>query len=194
MLIENESQWNTDDLRAIVKAVLVHNGHDPATYRPENLLVFKTSRRRHHERGGSRPRAAQQGYMRGGLGHQATVVELLSKEKLIEKNALERLAATTMTEGVVQDIAPCFIRDIAEQVHLSLTGKYSSAMIPGYEFAEKLQLRAAPKITRSVEVTKLKIEACEAEKVRINRHFSREIDKIDRQIASLRSKVPPGSV
>ena len=187
MLIENESQWNTDDLKAIVAAVLKHEGKTEADFRPDFLLLFKTSRQRHYDyTGGPRMRAAQVGYYRGGLGGNAKVIDLRSKAKLVEKNLLDRLAIAAES-SVTQDIHPQFIRDIAETIGtLLLRNSCVYEPVKGYEFAEKLQLRSIPKITRCTEITRRKIEQIESEKDRIGRHWTAEIQKMDEQIARLK--------
>jgi hypothetical protein len=191
VLIENESQWNTEDLRAIVAAVMKHENKTDADFAADFLIVFKTCRKHSYSRH-NRIRAAQTGGYRGGLGKGARTVEIRSKNKLLEKNVLDRLAQAAVTD-VPQDIHPKHIRDIAVVVKAALEGGWSNADEErGYEWAEKLQLRAAPKITRSHEVTKRKILGIEAEKERLNRCWAREVELLDAKIARLRGTLPTG--
>lgn len=189
MQIENESQWNTDDLRALTAGVMKHEHLAESSFKPDFLLIFKTCRRRWYS--SERIRAAEIGWYRGGLGVNTKAVEIRSKEKLIEKNVLERLAISgTIDDGIIQDIHPRLIRDIAETISYALTGGYNRGRsLEGYEWAEKFQLRAAPKITRSDEVTKRKILQIEEEKARINRHWAREISNLNEKIARLKRKL-----
>ena len=189
MRVENESQWNTDDLRAMVAKVMEHERIDPALCGHDALLIFKTARRRLYK--GIVHKAANIGYYRGVQTNRGEikVIEIYSKDKLIEKNLLDRMVQSTVND-VPQDILPKHIRRIAETIRAALRDKYpNDEPVPGYEWAEKLQFRSAPKISRSGEVIRLKIASLESEKDRIRRTLEREIGKLDEQIIKLQGKI-----
>jgi hypothetical protein len=199
MQIENESQWNSEDLVALTKKVAERQNIDLTN----GLLIFKTARRsvgRRRRRSYGQPpaekgsvvieQAASTGWYRG-IGGGAKVVEIYSKEKLIEKNVLERLGAVTYSD-VRQDIHPRWIRDIAIAIGDALTGTYrpeDATTDAKWAWAEKMQLRAASKITRSALLTRKKIETLQGEKERVKRSFERELENYDRQIEKLRAEI-----
>jgi hypothetical protein len=188
--VENESQWNTDDLRALVAKVLTNHAVDiEGLCKDARLLIFKTSRRKSYRSDRDKPpvEAAHRGYasIRG-----SRCVEIYSKEKLIEKNTLERLAAAAGAE-IPQDLKPKYIRDIAKAIMAALTDNYSVKDDKDqFKWAETCQLRSAPKITRSPVVLQKKIEARVVEKRRVTRIFECELQKIDQRIKALHDKLP----
>lgn len=188
--VENESQWNTDDLRALVAKALVNHNIDASSLDERSrLLVFKTSRRKNYGRDKGMPptEAAHRGYSRGV---NAKCVEIYSKERLIEKNTLERLAAAAGAD-TTQDLKPKYIRDIAKAVVAALTDSYNVKDDKDqFKWAETCQLRSAPKITRSPVVAQKKIDSLLEEKRRVSRVFERELQKIDDHIKRLRGKIP----
>lgn len=188
--VENESQWNTDDLRALVaKALVNHEINVSALPQESRLLVFKTSRRKSYRSNKDKPpsEAAHRGYSRG---LNAKCVEIYSKEKLIEKNTLERLAAAAGADAV-QDLKPKYIRDIAKSVVAALTDSYNVKDDKDqFKWAESCQLRSAPKIARSPVVAQRKIDSLLKEKRRVSRVFERELSKIDERIRKLSDHLP----
>lgn len=193
MLIENESQWNTDDLRALTRLVMTKKGISEANLGARFLLVFRTCRQKSYgsEKGQPPKNAAKLGsvYRAGMQGHEGKVVEIYSKDRLMEKNALDRLVTNTAND-VPQDLHPKHIRKIAQVIGDALSDhRYTDDTDEGYEWAEKCQLRAAPKITRSAEVLQRKIDQLEREKDRIRSTLNREIEKVDQQILKLEEKI-----
>lgn len=203
MRIENESQWNTEDLKAIAERVAIEKGLNvTGQVREDSLLVFKTARRspprrrrygaQEDEKQAKIERAADVGYYRG-INYGSVdfrCVEIYSKDKLVEKNTLDRLVQSTAAD-VPQDIEPNYIKDIAVAIYCAFAGKstYTNGIRDGFEWAEKMQLRKAPKMVRSNLLLEKKIDSLKAEQARVRRALEREMERFDRQIEKLQSKL-----
>lgn len=193
--IANESQWNTEDLTAITERVIETLPKKPSS---DCLLVFKTcrySRTTKEKKEGALPdRAAQSGYYHDGSnsGGETRCVQIYSKDRLTEKNVLDRLAQNAANE-VRQDIHPRFIRQIAESIRDVFTGYYyggrDKEAQPDCSWAEKFQLRASPKIEHDPELVRRKIVALEQEKERSRRTYLAECQRLDGEITRLKGKL-----
>lgn len=200
MKIANESQWNTEDLTALANEVVKRHNLDHVG--PDYLLIFKTSRKQrsyHEKKEEKKPdEAAFGGYYHGipaGRGNgKASVVEILSKDRLIEKNVLDRLAQAG-GQDIRQDIDAAYIEDIALQIGCSLQGVWKhdrDIKKQDYSWAKKFQFRAVSKITRDPEITRGKIQEMEATKVRLKRAFDQQVADIDADINRLKKQLPEG--
>jgi len=186
--VENESQWNTDDLKVLVAKVVEINIRNDSDGLCTKLLLFKTSRQKVYRRDKDAPiTAAHRGWSRNLSGVRS--VDICSKDRLIEKNTLERLAAVSLTDAR-QDIAPRYIRHIARAIKAALTDDYSPKDdADQFKWAESCQLRALSKITRSPTILQKKIEVLLGERSRLEAVLRREIATVDEKIAALKEKV-----
>jgi hypothetical protein len=149
ILIENESNWRTEDLRALVEAVAgkagtirCHNWND------ETLLLFKTSRRRDkpyqsYKKGGDKaPAVALR--RKNNPYFNTRVVEIATSKKLKMK-VLDRLAHVG-ADGQ-QDMSSNNVIQLASTIRLAICG--SRRYEDPCKWAANYQMRARPKTTKS---------------------------------------------
>lgn len=185
MLIENESNWNTQDLKAMVEAVMELEGFRKGSHIYEDtLLLFKTSRKRGRKNWkGKRDEPPAAYAVRNQNYSNTVIVEIRSKDKL-KLDLLGRMAH--INESGHQDMSSDDVKCLLKEIKRALSSYiYSQASVAPLVH---MPLRMRSKITRSKVVIDREIEGLQDKCRSWQRHLDREIEKVNEKIDSLRRK------
>lgn len=184
MLVENETRWNTDDLKTLTAKVLEMVPKD--IRRSERaLLLFTTCRRRDYRARRGEPtqgaEACRHWDMENVLG-----VEIRSPAKL-EPALLDRLAAADTGSAM----SPNHVVDVAKAIYTALSDSYyfDEDRSPKMDWAGSLPIRARKKPDRSPEASRRRIKSLEARKQKVLAATKFELQSIDGEIEKLRRTI-----
>lgn len=186
MKIANESQWNTDDLESLVKAVYNHVISKPVTtdlsnFNPGLLLLFKTGKKKWGR--SSHQLSRWYADYRKSRQHSDTAIVSIQTAKALEQPILDRIASVHSDK---QDMHPSGIAKVASCIASAL-GFHNT--IDKFKWAEEYPLRSKPKITRSPEAITRRIARLQSDQDHIRRSANRSVAKIQSRIDCLENKL-----
>jgi hypothetical protein len=190
MLIENESNWSTEDLVALTEAVAGKIGNQVRHgFKQDTLLLFKTSRKRERKgwRGAGQhvvkpPTAYAQNNRHG---HANTVVVYIASAKRLQMEVLDRMA--NITDEGRQDMSSEDVVKVAKAIGSAIGGwRFGNN---SYEWAANSPMRARSRGAKSKVATRRKIEKLREEQENYRRWAANEIEKLEKKIEALQSEL-----
>lgn len=181
--IENESQWNTDDLTAIVNRIT--GGDRPSTFYAGTILLFRTNRTKVKTSKFSEdkeiPEAARHIGDDDGKFPNTHVVEIRSGEKL-KMEVLDRLAHS----GEEQDMSSEDVVRVVKEIAQALLGWEGGRR--DLSWAKEMKLRFAGPGKRSKVAVGREVEGLRNEQQTIRRRAQRATTALEDKIEHLRKK------
>lgn len=176
MLIENESQWLTEDLLALVARVQQIPEFTLENFYPRTLLLFKTSRLK--EKWIGKPPAASLPSSYRIKYEDTRVVEIRSTSK-IQLEVLDRLA----NSDDQQDMSKEDVVLVAKAIGRALGGW--NADHHNYDWASMMALRVGRAPKRGAVALEREVRALRNEQDRFRRQARQEIEKIEKKIEKI---------
>jgi HAMP domain-containing protein len=184
VLIENESQWLTEDLLALVARVQQIPEFTLENFYPRTLLLFKTSRLKEKVRRSSKgdwigkPPAASLPSSYRIKYEDTRVVEIRSTSK-IQLEVLDRLA----NSDDQQDMSKEDVVLVAKVIARALGGW--KADHHDYDWASTMPLRVGRAPKRGAVALEREVRALRNEQDRFRRQARQEIEKIEKKIEKI---------
>jgi hypothetical protein len=193
MIVENESNWRTDDLMVLLKSVMEQREFEKCTGVYEHtLILFKTSCKKDKVDKWDEDvveKAPVADYDTWNERWDDTKIISIQSAARLEMPLLDRLGH--IGEDVVQHMSTTNVKAVAKAVWLCLArhGGHRSDL---YDFAEKLNMRTRSKITRSTVAMQREVDALYWKKQRILREAQKRCDKLEVKSDKLRAKILKG--
>jgi hypothetical protein len=189
MLIENESNWSTEDLVALVEAVTGKESFKLAPeIGPDTLILFKTSRKRKGGRGFSaRRQAPPPAHSRWAYKtHSKTVFIEIGSAKRLQMGVLDRMA-NIKSPNCQQDMAAENVVKLATVIHTTLC--CFSHRRADLSWAATMSMRTRSKTTKSKLAVKKKIDKIKENRDKYTRWYEQALADCDRQIRELKDRM-----
>jgi len=188
VIIENESNWRTDDLEALLKSVmkqpsfqLDYGMHD------STLVLFITNRKKPKTKWRSgllvEPDAAD--WDANQTRYDDTRIIGIRSAKALEMQVLDKLAHIG---ECVQHMNVENIVVLAQAIWVCL-GRDFRVNASKVEFAKRMNMRTRPKVTRSKLAVERRITALGWQQNRLQTDANKKIRDLDKQVSDLKSKL-----
>jgi hypothetical protein len=186
MIVENESNWKTEDLVALLEKILGMEGFERGGHITSNtLLLFTTSRRRtprvnswQHRRGETPPPVEMD---RSCRRYYNTVAIKIRSAKRLQMEVLDRLA--NVPGGGVQDMSAANVVKVAECIARALGNWHGTKL--NFDWAKTFSMRTSTKNRRSETGVQRRIECLRDSQDDLRRICRAEIQKIEKKIQKL---------
>ena len=187
MLIENESNWRTDDLKSLVEQVTGMKGFQLGLhFRPDTLLLFVTSRI-------SKPPVTRFGnddknlsslvYPSSAVKHHDTTIVGIQTAKQLQMEPLDRMAH--IGGECIQDMSSRNVVQLARTIGSALC-RYTYRSYD-YSWAAKCSMRTRPNIKHSLVARERKILWLRNKQDEIRLNALLKTNALEEQIAKLKA-------
>jgi len=186
MIVENESNWRTDDLESLLESITGMKGFRLRSHINKGTLVLFTTSRRKTPRVGSW--AHQQSYKIpiaemdvSGRKYHNTVIIKIRSSKALKMEVLDRLA--TVPDEAEQDMSAVNVIKLTDCIAHAL-GDWPGSQL-SFDWAANSNMRSRPKVTRSKTAVQRRVECLRHEQDNIRNYLTSKIEKIERKIEKL---------
>ncbi len=189
MIVENESNWRTDDLEALLKCVMEQESFQlDYGIHSSTLILFTTNCKKQKkpdyddevvaELDAADCNCAPKNY------DDTRLISIRSSKKL-EMEILDKLAHIG---ECVQHMNTANVVVLAKAIWVCV-GRDYWVKDDKVEFAKSMDMRLRPKVTRSKVAIERQITSCEWQQHKVQNDANRRIGKLDERIAALKSKI-----
>lgn len=188
MIVENESNWLTEDIEALLKSMMEQPTFelDSGIYE-STLILFKTNCQKDKKDpydGEITAKAPVADYFTWPSRYDDTKLIVVQSAKKLEMEPLDRLAHIG---EVVQHMSATNLIEFAKTVWrcIARRGGYDNRV---FDFTEKLNMRTRTKITRSKIAIEREISALYWKKQELIRKCNRQTEKLDEKSRALQAR------
>lgn len=194
MIVENETYWNTADLKAIVDATVANTSD--AKDDPDKLIIFQTYRKPRKPSSWEKDRVVQTGWSRSS---GTKIIKIITPKRNDGKNGtLTRVALAA--DGVDRELDDQAFVQLIEAVADTVRDTWRNRWYYGRDdekkvkevpaWAKRLHLRSNKKTDKNTpKLYERKIAEKEEEIKRIESEYMRRRDELRREIADVRKKM-----
>ncbi len=189
MIVENESNWRTEDIEALLKSITEQESfkRDYGVY-DSTLLLFTTSRKKpkkdlYDDEIVKEPKAAD--YEPNPKAYYDTKVVKIRSAKKLEMELLDKLAHIG---ECVQHMSTANVVELAKAIWVCVGREYFITD-EKVEFAKTMNMRVRSKVTRSKVALERQIAALEWQQNRAQSDANRKIKKLAAKISAVRAKI-----
>lgn len=188
MIVANESTWATEDLEALLKSVTEQPKFKRKTWMSEDTLVLfitscaKTKKADYDDEADEIPDTAD--YDISPKRYEDTIIIRIRSAKALVMEPLDRLAHIG---ECVQHMSTTNLREVAKAIWSGI-GRYwpeDSELL----FADSMNMRSRPKITRSKVALKREIAALRWKQYKMERKYNKHLSKLIAQEKVLDAKL-----
>lgn len=188
ILIENESQWRTEDLKEIVRRIEATPGFSRENFGQETLLLFTTSRKKvKKDKWGDSPDEIPEAadcptHGRLGSRYEDTRVVIIRSAEALKADVLDRLA----NSDVQQDMKPEDVLKVVKETAYAIGGWRGKEC--DFDWYTEVALRIGGPGKRSKVAAKREIRALRNDQFQIRYRAREAIEKIEKKIEKIREK------